>query len=132
MGFDAGAKIVLPSMKKLSVSMKKDHVKRIDEKKEADQITSRSEAVRRILSEYDDLRTECEDLRTECEELRDRLDSREDRIKELERQLAQRSQIEEKVDVLANRVERQEQTSTAPFWVRWKKYYFGNPENSEN
>jgi DNA repair ATPase RecN len=94
----------------VSVSLEPDHVDRLDERQEDADVSSRSAALRGVLDEYERLRTECEDLRTECEELRTRLDAREDRIEELEEQLARRSQIEEKVDVLAKRVEESQLT----------------------
>jgi chromosome segregation ATPase len=97
-------------MKKVSVSLEPDHVDRLDERQEDADVSSRSAALRGVLDEYERLRTECEDLRTECEELRTRLDAREDRIEELEEQLARRSQIQEKVDVLAKRVEESQLT----------------------
>jgi Arc/MetJ-type ribon-helix-helix transcriptional regulator len=97
-------------MKKVSVSLEPDHVDRLNERQEDGDVSSRSAALREILDEYERVRTEYEDLRTECEELRTRLDAREDRIDELESQLASRSQIEEKVDVLAKRVEESQLT----------------------
>jgi Arc/MetJ-type ribon-helix-helix transcriptional regulator len=97
-------------MKKVSVSLEPDHVDQLDERQEEGDVSSRSAALREVLDEYERVRTEYEDLRTECEELRTRLDAREDRIDELEEQLARRSQIEEKVDVLAERVEESQLT----------------------
>jgi chromosome segregation ATPase len=97
-------------MKKVSVSLEPAHVDRLDERQEAGEATSRSAALRQILDEYDRLRTEYEELRTECEELQNRLEAREDRVDALEEQLARRSQIEEKVDVLAKRVEESQLT----------------------
>ena len=97
-------------MKKVSVSLKPEHVDRLDERQEEGDVSSRSAALREILDEYDEVHTECEELRTECEELRTRLEAREDRVDDLEEQLARRSQIEEKVDVLAERVEESQLT----------------------
>jgi DNA repair ATPase RecN len=97
-------------MKKVSVSLEPDHVDRLNECQEEGDVSSRSAALRGVPDEYEQARTEYEDLRTECEELRTRLDAREDRIDELEEQLARRSQIEEKVDVLAERVEESQLT----------------------
>ena len=97
-------------MKKVSVSVKPEHVDRLDERQEEDDVSSRSAALREILDEYEEVHTECEELRTECEELRTRLEAREDRVDDLEEQLARRSQIEEKVDVLAERVEESQLT----------------------
>ena len=64
-----------------------------------------------------------DDLEAEVEELRERLDSRADRIDQLEEQLARRSQVEEKVDILAERVEDRERAADAPFFVRWARWF---------
>jgi len=58
----------------------------------------------------------------EYDDLEERLEAREDRIDQLEEQLAKRSQIEEKVDVLANRVEETEQPDP-PWPVRWYRWF---------
>jgi Arc/MetJ-type ribon-helix-helix transcriptional regulator len=97
-------------MKKVSVSLQPEHVDRLDERQAEGDVSSRSAALREILDEYEEVHTECEHLRTECEELRTRLAAREDRVDDLEEQLARRSQIEEKVDVLAERVEESQLT----------------------
>jgi len=82
------------------VSLEPEHV---DRQAEGD-VTSRSAAVREILDEYEPLRTECEDLRDQCDNLRTRLENREDRIDELEGQLARRSQLENKVESLPDKI----------------------------
>jgi peptidoglycan hydrolase CwlO-like protein len=64
-----------------------------------------------------------DDLEAEVEELRERLDSRADRIDQLEEQLARRSQVEEKVDILAERVEDRERAADAPFFLRWARWF---------
>jgi len=58
----------------------------------------------------------------EYDGLEERLEAREDRIDQLEEQLAKRSQIEEKVDVLANRVEGTEEPDP-PWPVRWYQWF---------
>jgi hypothetical protein len=72
---------------------------------------SRSEYIRNILSD-----------RHRKGELSERLEIREERIDELEEQLARRSQVEEKVDTLAQRQE----VAQAPFFVRWYRWFAGN------
>jgi len=58
----------------------------------------------------------------EYDDLQDRLESREARIDELEDQLAKRSQVEEKVDTLAKRVE--DRNEPEPPWpIRWYEYF---------
>jgi predicted RNase H-like nuclease (RuvC/YqgF family) len=91
-------------MKKLSVSLEPEHVARLDDRQSEGDVSSRSAAVREILDEYESLRIECEDLRDECDNLRTRLENREDRIDELEAQLARRSQLEEKVESLPDKI----------------------------
>jgi predicted nuclease with TOPRIM domain len=91
-------------MKKLSVVLEPEHVDRLDDRQGEGDVSSRSAAVREILDEYDSLRTECEDLREECDNLRTRLENREERIDELEGQLARRSQLEEKVEALPDKI----------------------------
>lgn len=83
------------------MSIEEEHVDMFDDREGVD---SRSAAVRDILDEHEELRTECEELRTECEELHTRLDSRENRIDELEEQLAKRSQLEEKIEDLPAKI----------------------------
>ena len=98
------------------------------EEEAAEYDVSVSEYVRELIEkgrEHDDLRDRLDEredeherrldeLRAEHEEevadLRDRVDAREERIETLEEQLARRSQIEEKVDVLAERVEESQLT----------------------
>lgn len=54
----------------------------------------------------------------EYDDLQQRLESREERIEELEEQLARRSQVEEKVDTLAKRVENPD----PPWPIRWYRW----------
>ena len=123
-------------MKKLSVSVREDHVERLDARQDDGEATSRSDALRQILDEYEEMRTEYDDVLTECEELRTRLESREDRIETLEDQLRRRSHVEEKVDVLATRFEtqqaqrarqraREDALASAPPWRRFKWWATG-------
>lgn len=71
--------------------------------------TSRSEYIRSILSN-----------RHRADSLEQRLEIRENRINQLEEQLARRSQVEEKVDVLAKRVDESSTRSPdPPFPIRW-------------
>jgi len=119
-------------MKKISVSLGEDHVYELKARERLDDADSRSAALRQILDEYENLRTEyealeaeCEQLRTERDDLRTRLESREGRVDELEEQLARRSQVEEKVDTLAKRVD--ESDEPAPPWpIRWYRYFRGD------
>ncbi|XGI84780.1 ribbon-helix-helix protein, CopG family (plasmid) [Halorutilales archaeon Cl-col2-1] len=88
-------------MKKVSVSLTEDQLERLDVRQDEGDASSRSEALRQILDEYEDLRQEYEDLRKECERLENRRD-------ELRNQLQARGNVEAKVDELAEHQERQD------------------------
>ena len=114
-------------MKKVSVSLREEHVDRLDERQDEGTASSRSDALRGILDEYEDLRTECDELRTECERLRNRRD-------ELRNQLQARGDVEEKVerterqdDALAQVLERQEEGLVG----RWKRKLFGTTDDED-
>jgi hypothetical protein len=77
------------------------------EREAAEQGVSRSECTRSILSDRD-----------RADELEEHLEVRKARIDELERQLAERSQIKEKVDTLAR-----QQDEEAPFFLRWYDWW---------
>jgi len=117
-------------MKKMSVSLREDHVDRLDELQEEGSASSRSEAVREILDEYEELTTECEELRTECERLRNRRD-------ELRDQLQARGDVEEKVETLVERTERQDdalaqvlEKQEEGLVGRWKRKLFGASDDA--
>jgi len=118
-------------MKKVSVSLREEHVDRLDERQEEGSASSRSDAVREILDEYEELRTECEELRTECERLRTRRD-------ELRNQLQARGDVEEKVETLVERTERQDdalarvlERQEEGLVGRWKRKLFGTPNDED-
>ena len=81
---------------------------------------SKSAAVRDFIQGGEERRV----LEQEIARLEERLELKEDRIDELENQLAKRSQVEEKVDVLAERVEQKEEPDP-PFPVRWWQWWRG-------
>lgn len=59
----------------------------------------------------------------EYDELAERLESREARIDELEAQLARRSEIEDKVEALPDKI-RQAESDPAPPWpIRWYRWF---------
>jgi Arc/MetJ-type ribon-helix-helix transcriptional regulator len=97
-------------METITIRIPADVLESIDESADEYDVT-RSEYVRELIEkgrEYDNLRS--------------RLEARENRIEELEEQLARRSHIEEKVDVLAKRVE--DRGEHDPPWpVRWYRWW---------
>lgn len=88
------------------------------EREAAERGVTRSEHVRDVLWS----RGEADDLRAQVKQLRDRVEQREERIDDLEEQLRRRSEVEEKVDTLAKRVD-QDGDPDAPFFVRWYRWY---------
>lgn len=104
-------------MPRITFTADETHERIVDDVEGEDGVDSRSAAVRECITRYADLHHRVEELQQTVSErdeeiaaLRDRLDSREERIDDLEEQLARRSQIEEKVDVLAERVEESQLT----------------------
>jgi metal-responsive CopG/Arc/MetJ family transcriptional regulator len=100
-------------MEQITLRLPSELLQELDE--EADEAgVSRSEYIR------DTLRT-----RENTDVLRERIHQKEERIDQLEEQLVRRSQVEEKVDTLARRVEDRERAADAPFFVRWARWFRG-------
>jgi metal-responsive CopG/Arc/MetJ family transcriptional regulator len=96
-------------MQQITVRLPETMIEELDT--EADERgVSRSEHVRSVLAS-----------RRDVDDLRDRLDAREERIDTLEEQLARRSQVEEKVDTLAKRVEDSDEPDP-PWPIRWYRW----------
>jgi len=106
-------------MRNVTIRLRQDLIDSLDDEAD-DRDVSRSEYIRQIL-----------DDRHEVDELRDRLDAREARIDELEEQLARRSQIGEKVDTLAKRVDEQDTDATPPFPIRWYRWFRSRGDTAE-
>ncbi len=67
----------------------------------------------------------------DAEKLERDLNVAENRIKDLERQMGARDQVEEKVDVLAKRIEEDKSSADPPFFVQWVQWWRQRGE-SEN
>ena len=77
-----------------------------------EEFDSKSEVMRSLAQrgqEVDDLETE--------------LEIKQNRIEDLERQMGARDQVEEKVDVLAKRIEEDTSSPDPPFFVRWAQWW---------
>jgi len=59
----------------------------------------------------------------EADKLERDLNVAENRIKDLERQMGARDQVEEKVDVLAKRIEEERSSPDPPFFVQWAQWW---------
>lgn len=79
---------------------------------DGEEFDSKSEVMRHLAQrgqEVDDLETEVE--------------MKQNRIEDLERQMGARDQVEEKVDVLAKRIEEEQSTPDPPFFVEWVQWF---------
>ena len=87
---------------------------------DGEEFDSKSEVMRHLAQrgqETDDLETE--------------LEMKQNRIKDLERQMGARDQVEEKVDVLANRIEQEQSNPDPPFFVRWAQWWRSRGESDD-
>lgn len=99
-------------MPRLTITLSDELAEFIDEESDdSGRFDSKSEAVRHYLERGQ----EADDLEREVEHLEARLD-------EMRNQLYARDDVEEKVDILANRIEETQQAADAPFFVRWGRW----------
>jgi len=91
-------------MQKLTASVEPEHIYELEARQRLGKADSRSAALRQILDEYQDLRTDYEALDAEYADLKQRYEAREDRVDDLEEQLSRRSQVEEKIEELPDKL----------------------------
>jgi chromosome segregation ATPase len=88
-------------MPRLTITINEDQSDLLDEiSGEGGEYESKSAAVRNFIQTGE----ECQELREKIARLEERLESREERIKELEGQLTKRSQLEEKIEDLPDKL----------------------------
>jgi len=70
----------------------------------------------------------------EVDDLETELEMKQNRIEDLERQMGARDQVEEKVDVLAKRIEEDSESPDPPFFVQWVQWWRqrGESDGSDN
>jgi phage shock protein A len=98
-------------MEPLTIRIQEDTKKSLEEEA-AEYDVSVSEYIRRLI-----------DKGREYDELEERLESREARIDELEAQLAHRSEIEEKVEALPDKINEANAEPDPPWPIRWYHYF---------
>lgn len=86
-----------------------------------DEFDSKSEVMRHLANRG----LEADDLEREIE-------LKQNKIEDLERQMGARDQVEEKVDILANRIEQEQSTPDPPFFVRWAQWFKSRGDSDEN
>jgi len=84
-----------------------------------EEFDSKSEVMRHLANRG----IKADDLETEIE-------MKQNKIEDLERQMGARDQVEEKVDLLANRIEEEQSSPDPPFFVEWVQW-FRNRGNSK-
>ena len=77
-----------------------------------EEFDSKSEVMRHLANRG----IEADDLETEIE-------MKQNKIEDLERQMGARDQVEEKVDLLANRIEEEQSSPDPPFFVEWVQWF---------
>jgi len=88
---------------------------------EDEEFDSKSEVMRHLANRG----IEADDLETEIE-------MKQNKIEDLERQMGARDQVEEKVDLLANRIEEEQSSPDPPFFVEWVQWFRSRNDSSEN
>ena len=91
-------------MQKVTVSITDEHEYELRARQRLDDLDSRSAAIRTAIEEYAHWKAEYSALEAEYAELQARYSDREERISDLEEQLSKRSQIEEKIEALPDRM----------------------------
>ena len=66
----------------------------------------------------------------EADDLEQELNIAQNRIEELRKQMTHRENMEERVDVLANKIEEEQRARDAPFPVRWYRWWRGRADAS--
>ncbi len=94
----------LRRMKRVTVSLDERDLYELEARQRLGEAESRSDAVRQILQEYEELNKEYEQLKQDYEDLHNRYEAREDRVDELESQLRKRSNIEQKIEDLPDKI----------------------------
>ena len=97
-------------MQPLTIRIPEDLKESLDSEA-AEHDVSTSEYVRRLI-----------DKGREDDELQERLESKQARIEELETQLTRRSQIEEKVEALPDKIRETDAEPAPPWPVRWYRW----------
>ena len=68
-------------MQKVTFSLEQEQLDTLDEFQEENDISSRSEALRRFIDDYEELHTQYEELHTQCEKLQTELEQERNRNK---------------------------------------------------
>ena len=67
----------------------------------------------------------------EADDLEREIELKQNKIEDLERQMGARDQVEEKVDVLAKRIEEEQSAPNRPFFVEWVQWFRNRGADSD-
>ena len=116
-------------MKRLTVSLESEHIDRLDELQDEHDVDSRSAALRRLFTEYEELQTEYEELNTEYEELETELE----RARRERRQLLeQREEHQELARYVADERTAEQRWREASLATRLRWRLTGMPADDED
>jgi len=108
-------------MKRLTVSLSDEDYYRLRGRVRTEEAESKSDALRQMLEEGEDLRGQCEDLHRRCERLQN---EKETLIEDRE----ERHELREYVEEEKSAVERREELKDEPVWRRAKVWVLGREE----
>jgi len=115
-------------MQKLTFSLEQEQVETINEYQNENDINSRSEALRRILAEYEQLNDEYDQLHTEYEELQQQLQQERNKTKQV---LEQRDENRELVKYVQDERTMEQKWREAGIGQRLKWRIFGMDTDDE-
>ena len=115
-------------MQKVTFSLEEGQLDTLDEFQEENDISSRSEALRRFIEDYEELHTEYENLHTEYEELQTELEQERNRNKMI---LEQREEHTELVKYVQEERTQEQRWREAGLATRLKWRVFGMDTNDD-
>jgi metal-responsive CopG/Arc/MetJ family transcriptional regulator len=115
-------------MKKVTFSLEEEQLEAVDEFQEEHDISSRSEAVRRLIGEYEELQRQYEELHTEYEQLETELEHERDRNRMI---LEQREEHDELVRYVEEERSAEQRWREAGIGQRIKWRLFGMDSEEE-
>ena len=115
-------------MQKVTFSLEEEQLDRIDEYQEENDISSRSEALRRFIDDYEELHTQYEELHTQCEELQTELEHERNRNRLI---LEQREEHTELVEYVQEERTAEQRWREAGLATRLKWRLFGMDTGEE-
>ena len=122
------AGLCIQSMKRVTVSLDESHLDTLDEIEAAQDVDSRSEALRRLFEKYEQLQAEYEELHTEYESLQKELQQEREKTKQV---LEQREENTELVKYVQQERTQEQRWREAGITTRLRWRIFGMDSDEE-